>query len=201
MTSPRRPLVALLIAMLAGCTANGSQTAAINWRTAELSTTHDYDGETYDFGVRPISTIRTSDVEAPTPLRIAEATTVTTRQLRDMMMESPPPVLIDVIAGTQTTSLPGAIWLRGGGGVEGAGGIYDALQPKFVARLATFTNGDKAKPIVFFCLSKTCWLSHNAVVRAVAAGYSRVYWYRGGREAWQIAGLPLTPVPMSNLAN
>jgi hypothetical protein len=26
--------------------------------------------------------------------------------------------------------------------------------------------------------------------RLVALGYQRVYWYRDGREAWKVAGLP-----------
>jgi rhodanese-related sulfurtransferase len=39
-----------------------------------------------------------------------------------------------------------------------------------------------------------CWLSRNATVRTVALGYSQVYWYRGGRNAWIAAGLPLQPV-------
>ena len=29
-----------------------------------------------------------------------------------------------------------------------------------------------------------------AALRAVAAGYGKVYWYRGGAEAWMAAGLP-----------
>jgi rhodanese-related sulfurtransferase len=47
---------------------------------------------------------------------------------------------------------------------------------------------------VLFCLSKTCWLSHNAAVRAVALGYRKVFWCRGGREAWVAAGLAMEPV-------
>jgi len=30
------------------------------------------------------------------------------------------------------------------------------------------------------------------MVRIVAVGYSNVYWYRGGREAWEMNGLPET---------
>lgn len=30
----------------------------------------------------------------------------------------------------------------------------------------------------------------NLALRLVAMGYTRVYWYRGGREAWKAAGLP-----------
>jgi PQQ-dependent catabolism-associated CXXCW motif protein len=176
-----------LIAMLANC-------APTNWQTAQLSAS--YDGETADFGVASTSAIHTGQMEEPTPLRIAGARTITTVQLRDMMLASPSPVLVDVLDGNQTESLPGAVWLRGAGH---GNGLHDWVQRQLETRLAALTGGDKAKPIVFFCLSKTCWLSHNATVRAVAAGYTSVYWYRGGRDAWKAAGLAMEPVTASAL--
>jgi rhodanese-related sulfurtransferase len=30
----------------------------------------------------------------------------------------------------------------------------------------------------------------NLALRLLALGYTNVYWYRGGREAWEVAGLP-----------
>lgn len=30
----------------------------------------------------------------------------------------------------------------------------------------------------------------NLALRLVALGYNQVYWYRGGRESWEVAGLP-----------
>ena len=153
-----------------------------------------YDNETQDYGLAPTSQIRTSAYDAPTPRQITGATTITTPRLRDMLLSAPPPLLIDVLGGNQTVSLPGAIWLPGAGlGV----GTDDQLQPRLAARLAAFTGGDKAKPMVFFCLSRTCWLSYNAGIRAVALGYTHVYWYRGGRNAWLAAGLAMEPVHAS----
>ncbi|MFZ4122564.1 MAG: rhodanese-like domain-containing protein [Caulobacterales bacterium] len=40
-----------------------------------------------------------------------------------------------------------------------------------------------------------CWESYNAVLRAQAAGFTRVYWYRGGLRSWEEAQLPLQSVP------
>ncbi len=39
-------------------------------------------------------------------------------------------------------------------------------------------------------LSRECWVSYNAALRAINAGYTNVLWYRGGIEAWKAAGLP-----------
>ena len=33
------------------------------------------------------------------------------------------------------------------------------------------------------------------MLRANAAGYSQLYWYRGGLASWQEAGLPMAPLP------
>ena len=56
------------------------------------------------------------------------------------------------------------------------------------------TGGKKSRPLAFYCVNSQCWLSYNASLRAVALGYTRVLWYRGGVEAWRAAGLPLGQV-------
>lgn len=150
-----------------------------------------YDGETNNFNAPPTDAIRRGAYEGATPLRIRGATTITTPQLRDMMLSSTPPVVINVLDGQRTLSLPGAIWLP----AAGLGtGLSDDTQARLKKALATLSGGDPARNLVFLCLSKTCWLSHNATVRAVALGYTSVYWYRGGLQAWLAAGLPMTPV-------
>jgi PQQ-dependent catabolism-associated CXXCW motif protein len=179
--------------LLAGLALLAAACAAPTWQQVKLDQPA-YDNETQDYGLVPTSLIRTGAYEAPTPSQIIGAATITTPHLRDMLLVAPPPLLIDVLGGNQTVSLPQAIWLPGAGlGV----GTDDQLQRRLSARLAEFTGGDKAKAMVFFCLSKTCWLSHNAAVRAVALGYTQVYWYRGGRSAWQAAGLAIEPVRAS----
>jgi hypothetical protein len=37
-------------------------------------------------------------------------------------------------------------------------------------------------------------MSYNAALRAINAGYTNVLWYRGGIEAWKMAGLPTQAV-------
>ena len=180
---------AVLIALV------GRSAAAQSWQQAILSEPV-YDDETHDYGLPPTATIRTGNYDAPTPTRVVGATTITTPQLRDMMLKAPTLTLIDVLGGNQTVSLPGAIWLPEAG--QGTG-LDDPLQQRLAARLVQLTGGDKAKAMAFFCLSKTCWLSHNSTVRAVSLGYANVYWYRGGRNAWKAAGLALEPVKSREL--
>lgn len=64
---------------------------------------------------------------------------------------------------------------------------FDASQDQFdLGKLPT----DKAAPIVLFCNAGECWKSYKASSMAVKAGYSKVYWFRGGVPEWVAAGLP-----------
>lgn len=135
-------------------------------------------------------TIRTDKFEAPTPTSIAGAHTISTVALRNMMISPQPPILIDVL-GNVTTTIAGAVtwsWAAEGNSIQ------DDVQSRLASSLDGLSKGDKTRPLVIFCLSKTCWRSVNAVKRVVRLGYQNVFWYRGGRNAWTSAGLPLVPV-------
>lgn len=154
--------------------------------------------EGHDYSIPPsVGTIRTVNLEAPTPTEVLGATTVSTRGLWDMMLADEPPVLIDVLGGNQKMTLPGALWSPNTG--RGTS-LNDDVQKVLSAEINRLTCNDKSVPVVLFCLSKTCWLSVNATVRAVALKYEKVYWYRGGRCAWAAGGLPMGPVSLLSRA-
>ena len=50
---------------------------------------------------------------------------------------------------------------------------------------------DKSKPLIFACNGAECWKSYKASKAALAAGFGKVYWFRGGVPEWEKAGLPL----------
>jgi len=54
-----------------------------------------------DYGVPPISTLHLHDFDAPTPLRIEGARTITTIELQTMLASNRPPALIDVLAASR----------------------------------------------------------------------------------------------------
>ncbi len=82
-------------------------------------------------------------------------------------------------------SIPGAVWLAN----TGYDALDDVTQGYFLASLALISGGDKAAPLVFFCM-RDCWMSWNAGKRAIENGYSRVFWYPGGADGWAAAGWP-----------
>ncbi len=49
----------------------------------------------------------------------------------------------------------------------------------------------KHQPVVFYCNGDMCQRSAKASEKAVAWGWTTVYYYRGGYPDWQKAGLPL----------
>jgi PQQ-dependent catabolism-associated CXXCW motif protein len=101
------------------------------------------------------------------------------------MANSRRPVLIDVAGGDERRSLPGAVWLPGAGVCDRDS---PSIQARFEARMAELTGNDKARPVVVFCVSQNCWLSYNAAIRLVRAGYTDVAWFRDGTDGYARAG-------------
>lgn len=149
--------------------------------------------EDRDWGVVAVERLRRPPYTAPTPTTIPGAKVLATRDLQAMTSASQPGglVLVDVASGEGHATLPGAVWVPGAG--HGTS-FVDPLQAQFIDLMAKLTGGDRARPLVYFCVSPQCWLSYNAALRAAAAGYTQVYWYRGGIEAWREAGLPLAAI-------
>ncbi len=91
---------------------------------------------------------------------------------------------------TPRASIPGAIWLPN----VGYGRIAPATDAYFRRHLAAATGGDRARPVLFFCLAE-CWMSWNAAKRAMEDyGYERVYWYPDGTDGWGFQDWPLARV-------
>ena len=103
--------------------------------------------------------------------------------------------MIDTLWNALGRSLPGAIGLLG----SGIGGTFsDATQARLRAKFADLTNGNTSAPIVVVGWSSERFDGYNLALRLIALGYTKVYWYRGGREAWEVAGLPETDFDMQD---
>lgn len=135
--------------------------------------------------------------ETPTPLSIVGVKTITTPTLQAMLGQhyggkDQYPLLIDVRSHNQSlVTLRGAVWLNGVGYAYQNSAWDETIQSRLKESLALLTANNTARSLVFFCAHPRCALSFNAALRAVRLGYSNVYWYRGGVEAWFMAGLPL----------
>lgn len=62
---------------------------------------------------------------------------------------------------------------------------FDPSQDQFdVSKL----GGDKNAELIFACNGAECWKSFKASRAAIKAGYTKVYWFRGGFPEWRGAG-------------
>ncbi len=153
-----------------------------------------------DVGVPEPDGYRTDDYRAPVPTTLRGTRVVTTATAASIW-KNEDAVFVDVLprpprphnlpAGTiwrdsPRLDVPGSVWLPD----TGYGELAAVTERYFADGLAHATGGDRAKPIVFYCL-KNCWMSWNAAKRALALGYVNVIWYPEGTDGWQAAGLPL----------
>jgi PQQ-dependent catabolism-associated CXXCW motif protein len=141
---------------------------------------------------------------SPTPATVEGAQTIDTATLQRMLESADQPVLIDVfrrpwlhgqfVSDEAHQNIPGSLWLAN----VGEGTAEAPWLDYFSHYLKQASGGDHARALVLYCKSD-CWLSWNASKRAAALGYTRLYWYRDGIDAWQQAGLPVqtaTPEPL-----
>ena len=105
------------------------------------------------------------------------------------------PIVIDPLLYSWGRSIPGAVGLKRRGH---GGSTSDAMQDRLRKKMQALTKGDLATPIVAVGWNSERFDGRNLALRLVALGYTNVYWYRGGREAWEVAGLPETEVDVQD---
>jgi rhodanese-related sulfurtransferase len=142
------------------------------------------EAESQDFGVAPTDRLHDGPMHGKTPTRIPGALVITTEALHMLYQRESALLVFDVLGGPQI--LPNA---QNALPAEQAGSFNDQTQREFGNYLQQVTGGNKDQPLVFYCQSVECWMSYNAALRAANLGYTQVFWYRGGIEAWQQAGL------------
>ena len=144
--------------------------------------------ERQDLGVAPSKSLHDGPMHGATPNQIPGGQVITTKGLVALMQNHQArPLIFDVLGSAQ--QLPQAI-----SAVRASqpGSFNDPTQQEFAGFLQQMTQGNRQVPLVFYCQGPQCWMSYNAALRAINLGYKNVLWYRGGIEAWQRAGLPLS---------
>jgi rhodanese-related sulfurtransferase len=149
---------------------NGQETQVVN--NADSNAVNQYETEVIDGGP---------------PATLAGATLINTQQLTAVMTARDQHQqtfwLIDARACSGETSIPTAVCFT----------TPDPnAQPDTAAEMSDILSGipDKSTNLIIFCHDGGCPMSYNLATAAIQAGYQHVYWYRGGINAWQSAGLP-----------
>jgi len=146
---------------------------------------------------------RMDEYRAPTPETVAGGVVLDT-EAAHRLWTSGDAVWIDVLPAPRRPAnlpqsavwmplphrdIPGSLWFPD----VGRGALSPELEVYFRDHLATATKLRKDAAIVFYCLAD-CWMSWNAAKRAVSWGYTQIYWYRDGTDAWKAATLPMQNV-------
>jgi PQQ-dependent catabolism-associated CXXCW motif protein len=90
-------------------------------------------------------------------------------------------------------NLPGTAWLPN----VGYGELSAEFAEWFESELDRLTEGDKTRPIVFYC-EAGCWMSWNAAKRALELGYTDVIWFPG-HDGWAAAGQFMVPAELPDM--
>jgi PQQ-dependent catabolism-associated CXXCW motif protein len=139
------------------------------------------DSERRDYGVAPQPQLQTN-LHGPTPTSIPGGQVITTDRLLALYQQGAQSGLIVFHVLGPGPMLPNA---QNAAPASQPGSFDDQTQQQFGQYLQQVTQGNRARPLVFYCQSTQCWMSYNAALRAIRMGFTQVYWYRGGIEAWQ----------------
>lgn len=170
------------------------------WRSTNAERTREVDGlakaglrdhgeEKADTGIDAQLGLRPHDYLSPTPRGASGVTTITTAELSTMLAREDAadrPVILATTRPRPDFRLPMSHELPG----VFAGDEFDAgVQRTLVKRVNQLTRGDKNHPVITAGWNSERWSSRNLALQLVGLGYQNVYWYRGGFEAWDLAGL------------
>lgn len=152
---------------------------------------------------------RTSRYRAPLPQSVSGSQRIFAADVPALIKEQRA-LLIDVMAaegagfdpGTGAwrlsklhDNIPGSVWLPDVGR-----GVLDARMDRFFrGALDRLTGGDRSRALIIYCQSD-CWMSFNAIRRAVSYGYTQIYWLPEGIDGWRdwdgpVAAAVPEPVP------
>ncbi len=165
-----------------------------DWQAAlRLAGERDHADEDADFGVPPDRTLH-SRLVGYTPTSAPGVRTIHTPGLVNLLAKVRP-LVIDTVSNSWGQSIPGAVGLK----FAGLGGNFkDGAEGRLKTKLHALTAGDLNHPIVAVGWNSEPFDGRNLALRLAALGYRQVYWYRGGREAWEVHGLPESDVSIQD---
>ena len=155
----------------------------------------DHGSENFDPGL-PITTgVRSPNLFSPTPTGAPGVSTIKTSELRALIAEGganddAPPILLSTdCSDCLDISIPGTVYVPE---AFRNGVLDDEKRRALKSFMDRLLHGDQTRRLVTLSWNMAGWESRNLAIELVALGYPNVSWYRGGLEAWDVAGLPVT---------
>ncbi|WP_420598263.1 rhodanese-like domain-containing protein [Neptuniibacter sp.] len=156
----------------------------------ESSSGHWLEGYQDDFELFSFDGYRIQRYRSPTPSHSEYAQTLNTEGVISLVDKVPEVVLLDVQPlpwsgefihkkNERRKNIKGSTWLPN----VGLGELELSWSEYYQKHLERLTNKNKSHPIILYCRAD-CWMSWNAIKRAAEWGYTTLYWYRDGTDAW-----------------
>jgi rhodanese-related sulfurtransferase/ABC-type phosphate/phosphonate transport system substrate-binding protein len=121
-----------------------------------------------------------------TPAQLPGVTRVSAAEVKELIAKGA--VMVDVRSEKEYKEghIAGAILVP-----YGEKSLKDIAFDPAVDSFAGVDKLDKTKPVIFACNGAECWKSYKAAKSAVARGFTKVHWFRGGLPEWKIEGMPV----------
>ncbi len=127
------------------------------------------------FSIAMVSTVQAAE---DVPDSIPGTTKISAEQLIELVQKHPDLVIVDARKSSD----------RDKGFIEGSKHLVNTdTTPETLAKIAP----NKAAPIAFYCNGIKCNRSGDSATLAIKAGYSKVYWLRGGLDEWTAKSFPI----------
>ncbi len=125
---------------------------------------------------------RVAELGTFTPTSLPGATLVTAAEVKRLAAQGA--VIVDTRNQQEYSHLhiPGAILVPY---VEKS--LKDVAYDRKLDDFSASAKLDKTAPTVFHCNGPECWKSYKASRDALANGFTKVYWFRGGMPEWEAA--------------
>jgi rhodanese-related sulfurtransferase len=125
---------------------------------------------------------RVSELGTFTPTALPGATLVTAADVKRLAAQGAQIVDTRNAQEFQQKHIPGAVLVPY---VEKS--LKDVAYDRKLDDFSALSKLDKSMPTVFQCNGPECWKSYKASREALAAGFTKVYWFRGGMPEWEAA--------------
>lgn len=141
-------------------------------------------------GVAATPFLHLGNMEAPTPTTIPGGRVIDTLNFVSMVSRPrlTPIYVLDALGANER--IPNALPMAF---AAGGASFDDPIEFQLGQQMQNATGGNHAAPIIVDCAGPTCWMSYNVALRLIRLGYTDVYWYRGGLEAWKQAAMMTQP--------
>ena len=156
----------------------------------------DHASEDADTGLPMTEGVRSANLIALTPIGAPGLTTIKTSELRaligngDASASGKLPLLLSTYCSDcLRVTIPGTNFVPNAYRI---GVLDDAKRQALKVLVDRLLHDDRTRRVVTFSWNAAFWAARNLALELVALGYPNVSWYRGGLEAWDVAGLPVT---------